>query len=188
MKKFEIFIPLKTTTQIFGVNPQLYAQFGIKGHNGIDYALEVDRKIFATHDGEIVYAGTDNNEGKGIVIRTTDQFEYNSGLAFFKTIYWHLESFNVKVGDKVKAGDFIGIGDNTGFSTGPHLHFGLKPQALNEENWTWWNIEQNNGYAGAIDPYPYFNGYYSRDAQKVIGIMENIIKLLKVALEFFTKK
>lgn len=188
MKKLELFIPLKTTTQIFGVNPQLYVQFGIKAHNGVDYALESDRKIFATHDGEVVYAGIDNNEGKGIVIRTIEQFEYNGGSAYFKTIYWHLESFNVKIGDKVKAGDFIGIGDNTGFSTGNHLHFGLKPQALNENNWTWWNIEQNNGYAGAINPYPYFNGYYARDAQKVIGIMENIIKLLKVALLIFTKK
>jgi len=66
-----------------------------------------------------------------------------------KSLYWHMKSFSVKVGDEVKAGDPIGFGDNTGFSTGDHQHFGLKP--LNED----YSNLLNNGYSGAIDPAPY---------------------------------
>ena len=62
--------------------------------------------------------------------------------AHAKTIYWHLiKEIPVKVGQKVQAGDVVGYADNTGFSTGDHLHFGLKPQEKGENDWTWVNIE-----------------------------------------------
>ena len=60
-----------------------------------------------------------------------------------------------QLGWQVKAGDLIGYADNTGASTGDHLHFGLKPQAQNESNGAWYNTEQLNGYNGAIDPFPF---------------------------------
>jgi hypothetical protein len=48
--------------------------------------------------------------------------------------------------------------DNAGFSTGDHLHFGLKPEFVQEEQpWTRYNVEQDNGYMGAISPAPYFS-------------------------------
>ena len=42
------------------------------------------------------------------------------------TLYAHMSKLMVKVGDQVKKGDIIGLSGNTGFSTGPHLHFELR--------------------------------------------------------------
>ena len=74
-------------------------------------------------------------------------------------------------------------------ATGSHLHFGLKPQLKGENDWTWYNVEQNNGYNGSIDPAPYWNGYYAEDAQTIISIMgqqisilQKLVSLMKLAL------
>lgn len=74
-----------------------------------------------------------------------------------KTIFWHLKKGTLKVtaSQKVKTGDLIAEADNTGMSTGSHLHFGLKPVYQGENAWDWTNADQNNGYKGAIDPAPY---------------------------------
>ncbi len=73
----------------------------------------------------------------------------------------------------IKRGDLIGFADNTGFSTGDHLHFGLKPiktangGPISPEDATdvgnYQNLEQLNGYAGAIDPSPYYLGKNAND-------------------------
>lgn len=192
MKKFSLYFPLKPWNLIqgWGTNGEWYRANGINilGHNGLD-ALALDKQaVRATHDGEIVYAGVDSKEGYGVVLRTLETFEYNGEDVYFKTIYWHLiKEIPVKVGTKVKAGDLIGYADNTGFSTGTHLHFGLKPQLKGENDWTWVNLEQNNGYLGAIDPTPYFNKYFAVDAQLVISILQKILELIKLSLTLFKK-
>lgn len=192
MKKFELYFPVKPwfITQPFGVNGEYYRTNGIniKGHNGLDLRASDAQSVRATHDGEVVYAGVDSKEGWGVVLRTTETFGYNFEETYFKTIYWHLiKEIPVKVGQQIKAGDLIGYADNTGFSNFTHLHFGLKPQSKGENDWTWWNTEQDNGYGGAIDPMPYFNSYFAQDAQLVIGILSKIIELLKLSLTLFKK-
>lgn len=106
-----------------------------------------------------------------------------------KSIYWHIKkgSFKVKVGDKVKAGDLLAEADNTGMSTGSHLHFGIKPVLKGEADWTWYNIEQSNGYLGAIDPEPYFNRFFAQDAQTVITKLQSVVGLLKQLLTTIQK-
>jgi murein DD-endopeptidase MepM/ murein hydrolase activator NlpD len=44
----------------------------------------------------------------------------------YATIYAHLSGFNISVGDKVNRGDIIGLMGNTGYSTGPHLHYEIR--------------------------------------------------------------
>lgn len=182
MSRFELFYPTKPfhINQAFGVNKEYYKKYGLEGHNGLDLRANHSQNVRAAHDGEVVYAGVDNSEGWGVVIRTHGSVEYNGGTAYMKSIYWHfIKTIPVKVGSKVRAGDIIGYADNTGASTGDHLHFAIKPQAKGENDWTWLNIEQNNGFAGAIDPMPYFNKFYAADAVKVLGIYSAIINLLK---------
>ena len=84
-------------------------------------------------------------------------------------------------------GDVLAESDNTGLSTGPHLHFGLKPVAKGEQSWIWFNVEQKNGYLGAIDPLPYFNGLYAYDAftlrdilKQPISSAQKVLKLLQL--------
>lgn|SRR3990167_5001360 len=197
--KLELYFPVKPVTvfQRFGnPNPTLYAGLGIIGHNGIDFWAPDSWPVYAAHEGEVVYAGVDAKEGWGIVVRTLQPFEYLTGEAYFKTIYWHLrkDGIKVKVGQKVKAGNLLGLADSTGLSFGNHLHFGLKPQYNGENDWTWWNAEQDNGYKGAINPSPYWNGICARDAStwiQVKALVTNIAlkakilaELIKVAVGF----
>ena len=185
--KFELYYPVKKPdliyNQRFGENATpMYAGMGLKGHNGIDFYALDGFPIYASHDGEVVFCGEDGSAGLGVVIRTLEPKEYLNTTAYFKSIYWHIKkgSFKVKAGDKVVAGQLIAEADNTGMSTGAHLHFGIKPVMVGEENWSWYNLEQNNGYLGAIDPQPYFNGVFAQDAQKMISLTQQITLLRKL--------
>jgi len=171
--------PLKIfqINQPFGVNfLSFYKDSGMKGHNGIDfYALDAT-PVYATHDGRVTFTGYDDAGGLGVVIRTEEKFDYyntSTGAlepSYLKTIYWHLKKDTIKVtgGQQVKAGDLIALSNNTGRSTGPHLHFALKPIYKGEQDWTWYNLEQNNGFFGAIDPMPYFEGTESVEPPKKV--------------------
>lgn len=160
--------------QKFGENANpIYAKEGMNGHNGIDFRAYHGQPIYATHDGLASFQ-IDAQGGHGVVIVTNEQFDYPlypdlpNNEVYFKTIYWHLcdglkePQFKSPFQDKtgffpVRCGDLIGYADSTGLSTGDHLHFGLKPAAKGEDWGTWYNVMQNNGYNGAIDPMPYFN-------------------------------
>jgi len=143
---------------VFGRVTDLYTAQGLKGHNGIDLQAYRGQPIYASHDG-ICYPEVDNAGGNGVVIRSLTPYELLGGVFYIKTIYWHLLKDNavVQTGQQVKTGELIGYADNTGVSTGDHLHFGLKTVAQNETDFTWYNTRQTNGYFGAIDPMPYFD-------------------------------
>lgn len=159
--------PLRSmfVTQYFGnKNPSLY---GNAGHNGLDFSAKHGTPIYAAHNGYAYYQ-IDDKGGHGIVIFTDAEYESTTGeLSYWKTIYWHLvdplkepryrSPVMDKIGMKVKTGDLIGYADNTGHSTGDHLHFGLKPVAKGEDKATWYNVNQDNGYYGAVDPVPYMD-------------------------------
>jgi len=162
--KLELSYPLTLhkVNQSFGVKDPIYTNLGLLGHNGLDlYALD-NSPVYATHSGIVSFSGEDGSGGQTIVIRTTEKFDYNDSTAFYKTIYGHLKrgTFQVKAGDLVIQGQYIASADNTGLSTGSHLHFGLKPVYQGEQDWQWDNIEQSNGYRGAIDPSPFMNRFY----------------------------
>lgn len=168
MNPISLFYPVKTFSvlQPFGVNGQYYREHGINiaGHNGLDLLASHGQPVYAAHDG-VCYPEIDSSGGNGVVIRSLVPFAYNGEQVFMKSIYWHLMQADavVHTGQHVRAGDLIGYADSTGFSTGDHLHFGLKPQKWDETNWTWYNTEQTNGYLGAVDAAPYFNGSYAQD-------------------------
>lgn len=114
-----------TITQKFGATSDavyLYKKGVYKNpsHNGIDIAASIGTTIYAAEAGEVVAVGNQDKYcyraayGKYIVIK------HNNNLT---TLYGHLSLQNVKVGDIVKRGDIIGYVGNTGYSTGPHLHF-----------------------------------------------------------------
>ena len=87
-------------------------------HKGIDIAGDIGDDVIAAMDGEVIYAEfNDGGYGNLIIITHEDDM---------KTYYGHLNGFKVNVGDKIKKGDVIGELGNTGYSTGPHLHFELR--------------------------------------------------------------
>lgn len=83
-------------------------------HQGIDIPLHVGDSIVAAFDGRVRASMTCGGYGKLIIIR------HSNGL---ETYYGHLSERLVEVGQWVHSGDLIGLGGNTGRSTGPHLHF-----------------------------------------------------------------
>lgn len=87
------------------------------GHNGLDFGIPVGTQVKSTMDGNVVYAGW-NNQGYGnlVIVEHGD----------YKTYYAHLSSIPVSVGDSVSAGTTIGLSGNTGNSTGPHLHYEIR--------------------------------------------------------------
>lgn len=84
-------------------------------HKGLDIKVYIGDTISAAFDGKVRIVRYDGSGyGKYVVIR------HKNGL---ETIYGHLSAQLVSVNDEVKAGDPIGLGGNTGRSTGSHLHF-----------------------------------------------------------------
>jgi murein DD-endopeptidase MepM/ murein hydrolase activator NlpD len=114
-------------TQGFGItdfvrrNPQFY---GNSGHNGVDFGgpigtpvkASLDGQIWAVDDTDLVCPGA--SYGRWIVIKHPNNLS---------TLYAHLSLIKVIEGQTVKRGEIIGYIGNTGFSTGPHLHFTLIP-------------------------------------------------------------
>jgi murein DD-endopeptidase MepM/ murein hydrolase activator NlpD len=85
-----------------------------KMHKGIDIARPSDRTIKAADNGVVESAGWDGGYGNKIVIN------HQNGM---KTVYAHLDSMSVSVGQTVSRGSKIGVMGTTGQSTGVHLHF-----------------------------------------------------------------
>lgn len=186
MKKLELWYPIDLkpfiVSQRFGENLlPLYAQLGMKGHNGWDMICD-HVVVRAAHDGIVTYAGEDGSNGYLVVIRTEDEREWveEKKPSFFKTLYAHLDKDSIKVvaGQRVAVGTVLAISDNTGASSGPHLHFGLKPVYPGEEDWQWFNLEPSNGYNGAIDPEPYWNGKYASEALALTGLIGLLAQLV----------
>jgi murein DD-endopeptidase MepM/ murein hydrolase activator NlpD len=83
-------------------------------HHGIDIATHYGNPIVATADGIVIMARSDKMGGKTIKIK--HMFGYT-------TVYCHLSKYLVKVGQKVKRGETIGLIGNTGKARGPHVHY-----------------------------------------------------------------
>ena len=88
-------------------------------HRGIDIANAEGTPIRATANGTVIAVGTSGNYGKRIMLYHGTDEKGNT----YVTVYAHLSEFKVRVGDNVSQGDLIGLMGNTGYSTGPHLHY-----------------------------------------------------------------
>lgn len=158
MENFKLIWPLKyiSVNQKFGVIAVVYTNLGLKGHDGLDLFAVDGTPVYAAHDGRVIFAGYDSAGGLGIRIRTEETYIYNGQQVYPATIYWHLKKGSLRVtgGETVQKGQLIAEADNTGLSTGSHLHFAL--QALVRTTaYDFDPINSNNGYRGYIDPTPY---------------------------------
>lgn len=136
-------------SQGFGENPDLYKQFLVKqpdgsmapmrGHNGIDWKTPNGTVIKAPFTGTVAEAYFDA-AGYGNYVKLESDTE--------GVVLAHLEKILVGVGARVNAGEPVGVSDNTGYSTGPHLHLGYYRMPR----------DRSNGYGGFIDPAPYLDG------------------------------
>jgi murein DD-endopeptidase MepM/ murein hydrolase activator NlpD len=87
------------------------------GHSGLDVGDKTGNPIYAAEAGKIERSGWSRGYGYNVVIN------HGNGL---KTIYGHASQLLVKAGDSVARGETIALIGNTGWSTGPHLHFEVR--------------------------------------------------------------
>ena len=105
-------IPLRLTSQ--------YGEIRANGsvHQGIDFGLNIGDTVYSSFCGEVRIEKYDPvGYGNVVVIRNYNMSE---------TLYGHLDKSLVRNGEKVTAGQAIGIGGNSGTSSGPHLHFEIR--------------------------------------------------------------
>ncbi len=119
-----------------------YKKYGLDGHDGIDFGLPSGTPVVSVDKGVVILAQANWIYGTTVVI------QHSWGRSY----YGHLSVLEVTSGEVVSAGTEIGLSGATGLVTGPHLHFGIKPN----------NADINNLYYGKIDPAP-FLGIQTQD-------------------------
>jgi murein DD-endopeptidase MepM/ murein hydrolase activator NlpD len=105
-------------TSLYGTK-RVYNRQKKSQHLGIDYRAAIGDQVPATNAGKIVYAGDLFYTGWTVII--------DHGLDIF-SVYGHLSKTLVKEGQFVVRGELIGLSGNTGRTSGPHLHWGVKVQ------------------------------------------------------------
>ena len=109
-------------------------------HGAYDFAVNTGTQVAASARGTVVTTNTTSQSNStlnygnyvlinhGVISSGTD-----SGKTLY-SLYGHLSSISVVVGNTVQAGDRLGLSGNTGHSTGPHLHWELFTSTTNSDN------------------------------------------------------
>ena len=130
-----------TTAFVPSESRRVSAPYGIRTyrmHRGVDLGLchGEDRTIVAAFAGVVTKVrnqGRRRGYGKYVIL------DHGNGLT---TLYAHLASWQVNVGDTLQAGDTIGVGGNTGRSFGAHLHFEMRFNGTYIDPATVFNFEE----------------------------------------------
>jgi murein DD-endopeptidase MepM/ murein hydrolase activator NlpD len=100
-------------TSGFGMRMHPIAQ-AWRAHKGIDYAAPIGTRVRAVGDGIVEYAGPKGGYGNVVILRHHGQYA---------TVYAHLSRIAVRRGARVAQNDTVGSVGQTGWATGPHLHY-----------------------------------------------------------------
>lgn len=166
---------------------KLYAHFGMSGHNGMDLNAG-EQNVYAACDGIVVEQQTVPARGLGLGILTNDIVHLDAaGDHYAKVRYWHLKRFYVNVGDSVTTGQLIGVTDNTGYSSGNHLHFEVQPMDKDVGGHPYLTFP-NNQIGAAIDPKSFFTGIYADIVPQQISYLRQLVIVLTAQLQEILKK
>jgi murein DD-endopeptidase MepM/ murein hydrolase activator NlpD len=114
---------LDHTPSIWPTQGYLIRGYGVKSdpftgeqklHSGLDISNRIGTPVVVTADGVVASTRYQSGLGNTVVV------DHGNG---FQTVYGHLSQFKTREGQKVRRGELIGLIGNTGYSTGPHLHY-----------------------------------------------------------------
>jgi len=95
----------------------------VSNHTGVDFATNCGNTVGASADGTVILAVENNRNCSSCGYGSYIILEHKNG---YRTVYGHLSSIKVQVGQKVSSGQKIGTVGNTGHSYGCHLHFEIR--------------------------------------------------------------
>lgn len=132
--------------------------YGPKGHLGLDLMAKHSQPVYNAMDG-VVYQ-IDTSAKSGLDVRV----ESEQGGRRFQHIYEHLLGYQPSVGQKISAGDLIGWADNTGYSSGDHLHFQINE--LIKGKWV------------PVDPEPLLSTTHAQDIRSIQELIARAAELI----------
>lgn len=140
--------------------PGYLSLYGPKGHLGVDLKAYSGQPVYCACEGFVQFI--DANPKSGLDVRIESHIDGEKYLH----VYEHLLGHNtMKVGEYVKTGACIGWADNTGYSSGDHLHFELK-------KWT------GNGWV-SIDPIPLMVNMFAPNIDNLKALLEKLAVFLE---------
>jgi murein DD-endopeptidase MepM/ murein hydrolase activator NlpD len=128
-------------SQRWGGNAHIYSKIPydgvpLKGHNGLDFETPPLTPLLASDSGQVIRVDFESGGfGHFVLLRH----------AWGESLYAHLERVDVMHGATVVRGQPIGLSGNSGFSTGPHLHFGIRI----------FPYRRTDGWGGFVNPLPF---------------------------------
>lgn len=137
--------------------------YGPLGHGGIDLRTSHGQEVYHACSGTVYKIDTSAKSGLDVRV------ECNEGGLIFRLIYEHLLGYQPKVGDKIKVGQLVGWADNTGYSSGNHLHFQM--ELWKEGAWV------------KVNPMDYMEDYYALDASALLNKLQYLKELLAKLLD-----
>ncbi len=109
--------PMKSfITSHYGIK-RVYNNMHKGQHLGTDFRAAIGDSVQAVNDGKVVFAGDLFYTGGTVIV--------DHGLYMF-SVYGHLSKLFVQSGDRIKKGSIIAYSGNSGRTSGPHLHWGIK--------------------------------------------------------------
>lgn len=134
-------------------------------HGGIDFAMPQGTRVQATTSGTVKWSGyKDNGYGKYVIVEDANHNQH---------YYAHMSDLDVVTGDKVTAGQQLGLSGNTGRSTGAHLHYEVRDKSgtkLNPQTFIdgYDGTATSNMKIGVLEHTPMQNNY--EDASNPTGM------------------
>lgn len=143
---------------------KFYPTMGLKGHNGEDWRAWNGEPLYFPVDcpqagGWHSIDASDSDGGLGVDVVSNNAVTLGEETSYLKFRFWHLE--RTWKDQDVQFGEIIGYCDNTGASSGSHLHWCMK-RCDKDGN----SLYPNNGYNGAEDFTPYFENTFIFDEIK----------------------
>lgn len=144
---------------------KFYPTMGLKGHNGEDWSAWSGEPLYFPVDcpeagGWFARDASDLDGGLGVDVISKNPINIDGKLTYVLFRFWHLKKAWKDV--DVQLGELIGYCDNTGASSGDHLHWSMKFCNSNG-----YSTDEGNGYYGAKDFSPYFENEFVLDVIKI---------------------
>lgn len=205
-------------SQEYGNPFKLYSDY----HHGVDFGLrfykkEDDKTVLAAHEGEVVEVDTKSTgntyygsgvQGSSYGVHCVIRFK-DGGYTYY-SLYGHMQECYIKVGQKVAAGQELGLAGNSGLSTAPHLHFELRKgsnarsKAINpkeffveeieekvpdwgKESWEWARQHKISSEHSTFDEDGRLMVFLHRLADRIMGWVDSRNKALEEEIEALKK-